>query len=205
MGADGILGVDTLRSQRILFDFHADTMSIVPSATPDFDREPGSIVVRASRKNGRLVMTHATANGRRVSVVLDTGSEITIGNTALRDQLIRRYPDKFETIEITGVTGVTTKLHLARIPELRLGSVRLQNVPIAFADVTPFEVCGISDRPSLLLGSDLMETFRKVSLDFRARKVRFQLRKCDGQAVRINTMPTSATRISTAVQDVCAR
>ena len=32
IGADGILGADALRSQRILFDFETETLSIVPSA-----------------------------------------------------------------------------------------------------------------------------------------------------------------------------
>lgn len=204
LGAEGMIGLDALVEQRLMLDFEKRTISVDDASRP-LPRMDGEIVVTARLKRGQLILTQVKAGLVQVDAVVDTGSEITIGNTALRDQLIRRYPDKFETIEITGVTGVTTKLQLARIPELRLGSVRLQNVPIAFADVTPFEVFGISDRPSLLLGTDLMETFRKVSLDFRARKVRFQLRKCGGQAVRINTMPTSATRISTAVQDVCAR
>src|SRR4051794_32659701 len=60
MGADGILGVDSLRSQRVMFDFAAQTMSIVPSAAPDFDAEHGTIVVLANRRNGRLVVTDAT-------------------------------------------------------------------------------------------------------------------------------------------------
>src|SRR6476661_5865208 len=35
MGADGILGVDVLRSQRVVFDFQNQTMSIVPAETRD--------------------------------------------------------------------------------------------------------------------------------------------------------------------------
>ena len=34
MGADGILGTDSLRAQRVLFDFEAQTLSIVPSSSP---------------------------------------------------------------------------------------------------------------------------------------------------------------------------
>jgi predicted aspartyl protease len=34
IGADGMLGIDSLRSQRVLFDFKAKTMSITPSAQP---------------------------------------------------------------------------------------------------------------------------------------------------------------------------
>ena len=59
-------------------------MSIVPSATPDFRAEPGTIVVQGTRQNGRLIVTEATANGQRVTVVVDTGSQVTIGNEALR-------------------------------------------------------------------------------------------------------------------------
>jgi hypothetical protein len=35
---------------------------------------------------------------------------------------------------------------------------------------------GLADEPALLLGSDVLEAFRRVSLDFRNRKVRFVLR-----------------------------
>ena len=94
---------------------------------------------------------------------------------------------------------------LVRIPELRLGSITLRNVPIAFADVPPFQVFGISDRPSLLLGTDLMEVFRRISLDFRARKVRFQLRKCDQVTIRISTMPGAMTRMGSDNVSTCAR
>ena len=69
-------------------------------------------------------------------------------------------------------------MELAVIAELKVGSITLRNVPIAFAEVPPFRVFGLSNEPALLLGTDLLETFRKVSLDFQARKVRFQLRRC---------------------------
>lgn len=88
MGADGILGIDTLRSQRVMFDFVGEMMSIVPSTTPDRADEPGSIVIEARRRNGRLVVTDAEANGRHVTVVLDTGSQVSIGNEPLRRRLL---------------------------------------------------------------------------------------------------------------------
>ena len=40
-------------------------------------------------------------------------------------------------------------------------------------DLLPAE---IDNKPTLLLGTDLMETFRKVALDFHDRKLWFQLR-----------------------------
>ena len=78
-------------------------------------------------------------------------------------------------------------------------------MPIAFADVPPFDVFGLSDEPALLLGTDLLETFRRISLDFRARKVRFQLRRCS-QSVAIGpTGRSSLTRLSSTGAEVCGR
>src|SRR5205085_7822933 len=137
----------------------------------------------------------------------DTGSQITIGNFALRDKLMRRRQGKVQTIVATSVTGATLDLQVTQIAELQLGSVILRNVPMAFADVLPFKMFGLSDRPALLLGTDLLESFRRISLDFRARKVRFQLRRCAPQSIAISTFQSSAmTRLSsTGTPDVCGR
>jgi hypothetical protein len=206
IGADGMIGLDALVEQRLVLDFEARTIAVDDGLRP-LPRLRGDteIVVTARLKKGQLILTEVKAGQTQLDAVIDTGSEITIGNSALRDKLARRYPSKVEKIEVTGVTGVVTNLELIRVPELRLGSVTLRNVPIAFADVTPFEVFGISHQPALLLGTDLMENFRKVSLDFRARKVRFQLRKCQPISVRISTMPGYATRLSSEESAVCAR
>ena len=146
------------------------------------------------------------AAGLPLEAVVDTGSEITIGNLALRDKLIRHHRDKFVTVAATGVTGVTMHMQLARIGELRLGSVTLRDVPMAFADAPPFEVFGLSKGPALLLGTDLLETFRRISLDFHKRKVRFQLRRCGSRSVMISTAPYSTTRLSSGGnEEVCRR
>jgi hypothetical protein len=100
---------------------------------------------------------------------------------------------------------VKVKLELANIIELQLGPVTLHNVPIAFADVPPFKLFGLADEPALMLGTDLLSTFRRISLDFRSRKVRFQLRKCDDSLV-IHTSPTeSFTTLKATGAEVCGR
>jgi hypothetical protein len=91
---------------------------------------------------------------------------------------------------------------------LQLGPIVLQDVPIAFADVPPFELFGLANEPALLLGTDLLETFRRISLDFRARRVRFQLRRCgtDGVTISTSSDATRFTRLSsTNTADVCGR
>lgn len=198
LGAAGMIGIDALVEQRLMLDFEKKVIKVEDAHRPA-PRLDGEIVVVARRRRGQLILTQARANGKPVEAVIDTGSEITIGNLALRDQLRRRFGDKFTTVSVTGVTGVTVDLQMIRIAELRLGPVVLQDVPIAFAEVPPFAVFGLSKGPALLLGTDLMETFRRVSLDFRARKVRFQLRRCSVEGIAISTTPGGGdTRLSLA-------
>ena len=78
IGADGMLGIDSLRSQRVLFDFKAKTMSITPSNQPLERLEGDTIVVRARSRDGRLIFTQAKIDGRRVSVIVDTGSQVRV-------------------------------------------------------------------------------------------------------------------------------
>ena len=205
LGGDGMIGIDALLEQRLMMDFEKRVIKAEDASQPAV-RMDGEIVVRARRQRGQLILTQVRAAGLPLEAVVDTGSEITIGNTLLRDKLIRGNRDKFVTVAATGVTGVTMNMQLARIGELRLGSVTLRNVPIAFADVPPFEVFGLTEEPALLLGTDLLETFRRISLDFRSRKVRFQLRRCGSVGIVISTAPTSLMRLSSTDKGaVCRR
>ena len=192
MGADGILGVDTLRSQRILFDFDADTMSIVPSAAPELAREPGSIVVTAKRRNGRLVLTQAKANGRSVNVILDTGSEITIGNEALRQALIsRRQLAEAQRVEVHSVTGQKIAGDYVHIRSLEIGGVELKDLAIIFADAHTFKKLGLREKPALLLGMNAMRAFRKVSIDFANRKLRVVLPEQSEADMMVASIPSN--------------
>jgi predicted aspartyl protease len=205
LGGEGMVGIDALVEQRLMMDFEKRVIKVEDARQPAQVLD-GEIVVKARRRRGQLILTQVKAAGLPVEAVVDTGSEITIGNLALRDILIKGHRDKFVTVEATGVTGVTIPLQIARVGELKLGSVTLKNVPIAFADAPPFTLFGIANEPSLLLGTDLLETFRRVSLDFRARKVRFQLKKCGTTDIVISTAPTSLVRLSAGDnREVCKR
>jgi len=206
LGGAGMIGIDALVQQRLMMDFEKRVIKAEDARQPAKLLD-GEIVVTARRQRGQLILTQVTAAGLPVEAVVDTGSEISIGNLALRDKLIRGNQRNFITVPAMGVTGVTINLQLAKIGELRLGSVTLRNVPIAFADVPPFKVFGLSKEPALLLGTDLLETFRRVSLDFRARKVRFQLRKCGSTVLILSTSPSAmASRLSSGDNpEVCRR
>jgi predicted aspartyl protease len=172
IGADGIVGLDSLQGQRVLLDFDRNRMAIgdaeMLGGNGGFD-----IVVTARRRSGQLIMTNAIIDGVRTDVVIDTGSDTSIGNRALQKQLARRH--KQQTTQLMSVTGqaITADLGLAR--ELKFGSVTISNTMIAFADAPPFERLDMVKRPALLLGMDQLRLFHRVAIDFAARRIMFDL------------------------------
>ena len=176
MGADGIVGADVLRSQRVQFDFDKQIMSIVPSSAPDPSSADGAIVVRAKRKNGRLIVTDATADGESLTVVLDTGSEITIGNQALRRRLLGpNLVDVEKSVELESVTGAKITGDYMFVRKMTIGGVGLTNLAVVFTDAHTFKQLGLDKRPALLLGMNAIRAFKKVSIDFANRKFRVVL------------------------------
>lgn len=172
MGADGILGIDALRSERLSFDFIARTVTITTARnTPDID-DRNAIIVRAKRRDGRLVITDAAADGHHVSVVLDTGSEYSVGNAALRRALERRRAlDIRGPIELVSVTGAALQGELAVIRDLQIGGTTVRGLAMVFADAHTFRQLDLDRRPAILLGMNGLQSFDKVSIDFARRKL----------------------------------
>lgn len=176
MGADGIVGVDLLRSQRVQFDFDKQTMSIVPAASPQFVRGPDAIVISARRKNGRLIVTDAIANEQPLTVVLDTGSQVSIGNRALRAKLLRNDVINVDhAIELESVTGEKILGEYMIVRKLEIGGINLTNLAIVFADAHTFKQLKLDDKPALLLGMNAIRAFKRVSIDFANKKFRVLL------------------------------
>ena len=178
IGADGMLGVDSLQSQRVLFDFKANTMSIAPAAEPVQQMDGNTIVVRARSKNGRLIFTQAKVDGRKVTVIIDTGSQVTIGNPALLTMLARRgLLETSDPISISSVTGEKMEAQVAMLKELEIGGVEIGDLAIAYADAHIFRQMHLDKKPALLLGMNAMRAFDRISIDFANKKVRFVLPK----------------------------
>lgn len=174
LGAQGILGVDTLQRQRVTFDFRRREMTMTPSrsreeAWPDSD----TVVVTGRSLYGRLVLVDAAVDGQRVWVIIDTGSEVSVGNNALRAALARRNRlRELAPIHMVSITGGVIAAEYGFARRIRVGGLDINNLPIAFADVHPFRQLGLMDRPALLLGMDALQLFSRVSVDFPNRRVR---------------------------------
>ena len=187
IGADGIIGVDALRSQSVLFDFQTNTLSIVPSAKADFDdHDSNVIVIEAQRKNGRLLFTDAVVNGHTVTVVIDTGAQVSIGNEALRQELVGRgLVDPSQKVDLQSVTGAMITGDYTFVRELEIGGLTLRNLAIVFADAHTFKELKLDRKPALLLGMNAIRAFKKVSIDFANSKFRVVLPESSQLDVRL--------------------
>lgn len=173
LGAAGMLGVDTLQTQRVIFDFQNHQMTIMPSHRADPHWPADTIVVTARSRFGRLMLIDASVDRQRVYVIIDTGSEISVGNMALRRALEQRHRlGPTAPITMISVTGgrLTAEYSIAR--QMRIGDADINYLPIAFADVHPFRQLQLLDRPAVLLGMDALRLFPRVSVDFANRRVR---------------------------------
>jgi len=174
MGADGILGLDSLRSQRVLFDFKKQTLTVVPAET--YVREDkDTVVVTAKVRNGRLILSQARAEGTPVTLVVDTGAQVSIGNEALLRKLNRGSVKRTGPIQLHSVTGETLMGEYTIVRQLTVGGITLKKLPIVFADSHAFRRLGLDDKPALLLGMNALRGFDKVSIDFYRKKLKVVL------------------------------
>ena len=171
-GADGILGLDSLQDQRVLLDFVKQEISVADAEVLGGNRGY-EIVVRARERLGQLIITEARLDGIRVAVVVDSGAQGSIGNPALL-QRFRRARNLGES-EVTDINGVTLTGAVKLGSELQIDRARLQNIPIMFADSPTFAALGLGDEPALILGMDQLKLFRRVAIDFKTRRVLFDL------------------------------
>jgi predicted aspartyl protease len=172
LGGAGILGIDTLAHKKVVIDLVHARMSVEPADRRVEHAAPGEIVVTARSRFGQLVLADAEVAGQHVHAVVDTGSMVSIGNLALQDRLVRRARAAPIYATITDVTGRKIVAATAPLGDLRLGTVHLQNVVVAFDDAHAFERFGLARKPAMLLGMDVMRAFARVSIDFDRRKVR---------------------------------
>ena len=191
IGAEGILGTDSLQGQRVVLDFLRHTIAI------DDGKAAGSgdgyeIVVRARKRSGQLIMTNAVIDDIRVDVVIDTGASTTVGNRALQ-RAMRHRPGQQATL--TGVTGqpLATDIGLARL--LTINDLNTTNVLIAFADSPAFAELRLNRRPAIFLGMRELRAFNRVAIDFTSRRILFDIpgaaqgTACRQWATRLNCQP----------------
>ena len=176
LGAKGLLGLDSLQGRRVVMDFKKGTFTVSDSKATREKTEPDTIVVTARSRYGQLILVDSDIGGIPITVIIDSGAQNSIGNLALRQMLVkRRKVRNFLPMVMTDVTGASLAAEVAVVEAIRIGGFTMTDVGVAFVDAHPFRRFGLLNKPAMLLGMDTLRAFRRVSVDFAQRKVRFLL------------------------------
>lgn len=171
-GADGILGIDSLQGQRVLLDFKKRQISVAEAKQLGGNRG-FEIIVKAREKLGQLIITHASIDGVRTAVLVDTGAQGTIGNPALLRVL--RHTARLGESQMTDVNGEELSGITRMSGALKIGRAAINNFPVTFADSPTFHVLDLGDKPALILGMSELKLFNRVAIDFEQRRILFDL------------------------------
>jgi predicted aspartyl protease len=170
-GLDGILGMDQLADTRVTADLSGSQVRIVTA-----NGEPASgdhKVVAFSTLAHRLVLVDAYIGRIKVNAVIDTGGAHTLANEALLKQLLLQTGGRIEGLQ-TGIVDATDASQPAiqvRVPRIRIGAMSIENLPVAFGKFSVFDTWGINDKPSLMIGMDVLGLLQGFSIDYRRKEL----------------------------------
>ncbi len=176
IGGKGVVGIDALKSQRIVLNMRTGKMTMNEDPVMDGDWQGETITVTARSKLGQLVLTNAGigTDNDAISVIINTGSETSVGNQALKRFMQRTGSLKqFRTATLISISGEETPVDWVTVQRLRVGGMVVGSLPIAFTDAHPFRRLGLNRDRAMLLGMDVLKLFDQVALYFQRRTVQF--------------------------------
>jgi predicted aspartyl protease len=179
LGADGYLGLDAIDGYRVTLNFNKHMLEIAQShRVPLFDLNlPNEALVPVAGRFGHLRSMQCRADGVRTTAFIDTGAEVSVGNSKLFEALLEVSPSylKSGTIPLTGVTGGVVQGSITTVNEIHLDSLIFDGCNIVIADLQIFRLWELNDTPALLIGMNFLRQFSKVSIDYRRKELRFEL------------------------------
>src|SRR4051794_6078176 len=139
----------------------------LPAATGAQDPAPGtSVPVHVLRQGGQaLVVADVRIQGATYRFVVDTGASGSIVDATVARRLGLKKAGRARPFQGVGCSGSATPV---KIKGWRIGAVDLPSLTVASADTGPAKP-GI--KLAGLLGSDVLQTFGKVTVDYRGSQL----------------------------------
>lgn len=165
-GADGILGAAGLHNVTLLVDFRHNRVSIMRSHGGSVPW--GYTRVWATRLEGGLLSIPGEVGDVAVKAIIDTGSAHTLGNLALYQALYARErgKGKYLAADVYGATKQVGNGKLQMAPTIDLGAIKIGGVALVYGDFHIFQAWGLTDRPAMILGMDVLGTVNAFAIDF---------------------------------------
>src|SRR5208283_1179527 len=151
-GAEGVLGVEGLGDMRIYIDFQHDFISITHSrrqrAGADFKRIP---MLRSSLG---LAVVDLSVGEIAAKGIIDTGSQVTVGNSAMLKALQHHQRGDGVSENIEGATNDVQTGKAFDVPPILMGTLGIQGARAIYGDMRIFETWKMTREPVLLIGMD---------------------------------------------------
>jgi predicted aspartyl protease len=170
--ADGILGVEGLEGSCVHADFLRQTISIAGGKCPRAKR--GWLRVPAELRFGRLFTVQGRIGRTRVTIIVDTGAERSLGNHALLEalELQQHAEDPQNQARVLGATSQSQTGTMITAPVIRIAGITVTRTQVTFGDFEVFRLWSLEDQPALLLGMDVIGAADALMIDYRRAELR---------------------------------
>ncbi len=173
-GADGVLGIEGLGDKRIHIDFLHDSISITRSrrqrAPPDF------LAIPMLRSRLGLLEVDVDVGGIPVRGIIDTGGQVTVGNSAMLRALARRQRGEGMSAKIEGVTTDVQIGQSFNMPPIKMGTLEIRGAQAVYGDMKIFDTWKLTREPVLLIGMDTIGLLDTLIIDYRMRELQVRMR-----------------------------
>jgi predicted aspartyl protease len=164
--SDGILGTDVLIPLKAVIDY--DRMLLVlkidptiPGPVPGFDFR-GFSRVRMHESAGSNLYVSGTINGTKATLMVDTGAPGTLLHSPF--VALMKIPTEKTQFRSVGVNLSESRLHLANITRLSVGSMNLRSHRVGVTNLSGIIHHGLNETPPVvgLLGSQMLHDYHAI-------------------------------------------
>ncbi len=160
--------------KRILIDFGRDRV-VISRSHGSLDRS-GFTTLPLRQLRDHLLALDVRVGGVRAKAIIDTGAQVSIGNSALRSALERHGRKDVKKEEIEGVTLDIARGDMMQAPPIEVGTLQFTGVYITYGDMYIFDRWHLMNDPTLVLGMDVLGTVDVLVIDYRLRELQIRLR-----------------------------
>ena len=174
-GAEGTLGNEGLVDRRVYIDFRHDLITITRSHGQH--AEPGFMTIPFELERGRLLIAQVHLGRVRAKAIIDTGSQGTVANLALRDALQRgKFAEESSVDHIQGVTAEVQEGEGRKAPPIEFGPIVIRTQHMTFVDSHIFQYWKLTREPTVSIGMDALGLLDTLVIDFRLHELQLQMR-----------------------------
>jgi predicted aspartyl protease len=175
--ADGYLGLDAVGRGRVTLDFARERL-LIEEPRPSFTAglvPPNEARVQVMGTAGHLRSVDCGVDGVAAAAFVDTGAEVSVGNSALFRALVDDHGALFEPgiVPLSGVTGGELDGRVTRAGRIRLRGFEFTAAELVIADIQIFDLWGLAEKPALLIGMNYLRSFSSVTIDYGLKELRF--------------------------------